>query len=84
MNHNEKIRSKILGPQHKDIKYLMQDHIGIVISKGLADTFENRPKNPIEHFAKWLLNYRQTQRRIEQVSRYHFMKLHPYSFPLQP
>jgi hypothetical protein len=29
-----------MGPQHADIKYLMQDDIGAVISKGLAATFE--------------------------------------------
>jgi len=46
----------------------MQDNIGVVISKGLADTFEKKPKNPIEHFAKWLLNFRQAQREADNVS----------------
>ena len=64
----DKIRSDLMGPQHADIKYLKQDNIGIVISKGLTATYEQRPKNPIEFFAKWLLNYRQTQREAESVS----------------
>lgn len=28
---------------------------------GLADTVEAKPKNPIEFFAKWLLNYKKQQ-----------------------
>ena len=51
-----------MGTQHKDIKYLMQDDIGAVISKGLSETYEKRPKNPVEFFAKWLLNYKKTQK----------------------
>lgn len=65
----DKIRSDIMGPQHEDIKYLKSDNIGVVISKGLSETFEKHPKNPIEFFAKWLLNYRQTERAAEQVSK---------------
>lgn len=57
-----------MGPQHPDIKYLMQEDIGVVISKGLAQTYETRPKNPIEFFGKWLLNYRKTQKKILGVS----------------
>lgn len=56
----DKIRSEIMGPTHPDIKYLMQDQIGACIAKGLAVTYESNPKNPIEFFAKWLLNHRQT------------------------
>jgi hypothetical protein len=40
-------RQKILGPEHPDIKYLKQDDIGMVLSKGLAETYEVKPKNPI-------------------------------------
>lgn len=65
---NNKIRSQIMGEQHADIKYLMQDEIGVVISKGLASTYETKPKNPIEFFAKWLLNHRDTEREAQKVS----------------
>ena len=54
------MRSKIMGKQHDDIKYLMKDDIGGILSKGLAETYEKRPTNPIEYFAKWLLNYQKT------------------------
>jgi hypothetical protein len=56
-----------MGEQHTDIKYLMQDEIGVVISKGLASTYETKPKNPIEFFAKWLLNHRDTEREAQKV-----------------
>lgn len=49
-----------MGPTHEDIKYLQKDEIGGVIAKGLAATYEARPKNPIEYFAKWLLNSNKT------------------------
>lgn len=52
------VRNKIMGKQHPDIKYLMNEEIGGVICQGLADTVEAKPKNPIEFLAKWLLNYR--------------------------
>jgi len=55
-----KIRAEIMGPTHPDIKYLMHDDIGAVIAKGLGETFQRNPKNPIEYFGKWLLNYKKT------------------------
>jgi hypothetical protein len=66
----DQIRNGIMGPQHADITYLQQDHIGAVVSKGLAATFEEMPKNPIEYFARWLLNHRQTEGKAEEVSYY--------------
>lgn len=57
-----------MGQEHADIKYLKQDDIGAVISKGLAATYENRPKNPVEYFAKWLLNHRKTVKEAQNVS----------------
>ena len=65
---SQKIRNDIMGPQHSDIKYLMQDDIGVVISKGLSATYETKPKNPIEYFAKWLLNHRKTEKEAQAVS----------------
>ena len=54
---SNKQRMAIMGPAHKDIKYLQTDDIGGVISKGLADTYSAYPANPVEYFGKWLLNY---------------------------
>ena len=59
---SNKVRMNIMGQQHEDIKYLMQDEIGAVIAKGLADTFSANPQNPIEYFGKWLMNYRKIQK----------------------
>lgn len=64
----DQIRNKIMGPQHLDITYLQQDGIGGTISKGLAETYETKPKNPIEFFAKWLLNYNKTEIIADKVS----------------
>jgi len=38
-----------------DAAYLKQDEIGLVIAKGMAVTYKAQPKNPIDFFAKWLL-----------------------------
>ena len=43
--------------EHPDIKYLKQDPIGKVLSKGLAVLYREQPQFPIEYLAKWLLNY---------------------------
>lgn len=40
---------------HPDALYLKQAEIGGVIAKGMAVTFKANPKNPIDFFAKWLL-----------------------------
>ena len=64
----DQIRANIMGPQHPDITYLQQDNIGAVIAKGLAATYEIRPKNPIEYFAKYLLNYKDTEELAQKVS----------------
>ena len=34
----------------------------MVISKGLAQTCKEKPRNPIEFFAKWLLKYNTVQK----------------------
>ena len=62
------MRNTIMGKRHEDISYLMGDEIGGVICMGLADTVEAKPKNPVEFFAKWLLNYRMQQRATDEVS----------------
>jgi hypothetical protein len=52
--------TSLLDKEHPDITYLKQDDIGLVLSKGLAETYRVRPKNPVDFFAKWLLNYSKT------------------------
>jgi len=60
MRSNAEVRRSILGERHQDINYLMNDQIGAVISKGLASTYEHKPKNPVDYFARWLLNHQKT------------------------
>ena len=50
----------LLDKEHPDVTYLKKDDIGLVLSKGLSETFKLRPANPIEFFAKWLLNHSKT------------------------
>ena len=54
--------ASVLDKEHPDITYLKQDDIGLVFSKGLSETYKVRPRNPVEFFAKWLLNYSKTQK----------------------
>lgn len=35
--------------------YIQQDKIGLVIAKGLSVVYKERPQNPVEFFAHWLL-----------------------------
>lgn len=37
----------------------------MVISKGLATTVREQPRNPIEYFANWLIQYNQVQKRAK-------------------
>ena len=54
--------ASVLDKEHPDITYLKQEDIGLVLSKGLSETYKVRPRNPVEFFAKWLLNYSKTQK----------------------
>lgn len=49
------------------MKFLKSDEVGKVICRGLAETYKNKPKFPIDYFAKWLLNYSRQQEAIENV-----------------
>lgn len=45
------------GPKlHPDAEYLLRPDIADILSKGLAELYERRPKNPVEYLALWLLN----------------------------
>lgn len=44
---------------HPDADYLKGDDIGMVIAKAMAVTYRADPANPIDFFAKWLLNHSQ-------------------------
>ena len=52
----------------KDAEYLKSDEIGLVIAKAMAVTYKAQPANPIDFFAKWLLQQSKvakTQQELE-------------------
>ncbi len=53
--------------EHPDITYLKQDGIGLVLSRGLMQTYLSKPSNPVEFFSKLLLNHSKTQKRANAV-----------------
>ena len=63
-------RHHLLEKEHPDITYLKQDEIGLVIAKALNETYQRQPNNPIEFFAKWLLNHSKTSKKAHVVSFY--------------
>jgi len=56
----------LLGREHPDIKYLRQDKISLVLSKALSETYLEQPNDPIQFFAKYLLNHVNQQKIAEQ------------------
>lgn len=54
--------------EHPDITYLKKDDIGLVLAKALNETYQVQPKNPVEFFAKWLLNHSRTARLAQEVT----------------
>ena len=39
------------------IDYIKNNDIGMILSKGLASVYEEKPEKPIDFLAKWLLTY---------------------------
>lgn len=56
------VRQQLLESEHEETKYLKKEDIGLVISKGLAETYRTQPQKPIEFFAKWLIHYSKIQK----------------------
>ena len=44
----------------------MQDKIGLVIAKGLSVVYKEKPENPVDFFAKWLLQQSSIKKREQQ------------------
>ena len=51
-----------LQTEHPTVGYWKKEEISMVISKGLAQTCKEKPRNPVEFFAKWLLKYNTVQK----------------------
>ena len=54
-----------LDHPHPDIQYLIE-HVQPIIARGLADTYEAQPINPVQFLGKWLKNYVE-QEQIDQL-----------------
>ena len=50
-----------------DVSFIKNDKVGKVLCRGLAQTYKNKPKFPVDFFAKWLLNYCDEQKSIDEV-----------------
>jgi hypothetical protein len=59
------IDDKRLDKPHTDINYLIRE-VGDVIARGLAETYEARPIDPVEFMGKWLKNYDEQQQVDKQ------------------
>lgn len=44
----------------------MQNHIGDVIAKGLATVYKEKPTNPVDFFAKWLLMQSEIKKKDQE------------------
>lgn len=58
----------LLGKEHPNISYLRQEHISMVLSKALTETYVEKPNDPIQFFAKYLLNHVKQQEVEDMVS----------------
>jgi len=54
--------------EHPDVTYASREDISLILSKGLAVTVRDKPRNPIEYFSNWLLEYDHVQKRAKEAS----------------
>ena len=47
--------------EHLDVTFYKREDISLILSKGLAVTVREKPRNPIEYFSNWLLEYNNVQ-----------------------
>jgi hypothetical protein len=53
--------------ENPDIAYIKRDDIGVVIAKGLANTYKAQPDNPVDYLAKWLLNFSNVKNEANNI-----------------
>ena len=63
----------VLEREHGDITYLKQDEIGLVLSKALSETYKAQPNDPVDFFAKFLLNHTRTAKLAREVGNGHLI-----------
>ena len=52
--------------EHPDVSYYKREDISLILSKGLSVTVREKPRNPIEYFSNWLLEYSQVQKKAKE------------------
>ncbi|MDR3582063.1 MAG: hypothetical protein P4L67_02190 [Candidatus Pacebacteria bacterium] len=52
---------------HPDVTYLLDPRVTDVIGQGLATLCEERPNNPVDYLAKWLLKHSYSENERAQV-----------------
>jgi hypothetical protein len=50
---------------HPDADYIIHGAVGDVIAKGLSVLYKKKPSNPVDFFAKWLLNEAQLRKDMK-------------------
>lgn len=64
VHKDAKTTTESVAHEHPDAAYIKRDDIGVVIAKGLAVMYRQKPKNPVDFLAKWLLNYAQVEKAV--------------------
>jgi len=59
---------KLLSQEHRDVTYLKQEHISIVIARALEQTYSEQPIDPVSYFSKILLNHCNVESIATKVS----------------
>jgi hypothetical protein len=54
----------LLGREDADITYLKRENISNVLSKALSETYRQQPNDPVQFFAKFLLNHNKTREMV--------------------
>jgi len=58
---------KNIQGEHPEMDYYKRDDISLVLSKGLAVTCRQKPRNPIEFFGNWLNEYAEVQKKAKAL-----------------
>ena len=61
-----KLQRYAAQPEHEDVTFLKQDQIGGILSKGLAELYQQQPAHPIHFLGNWLLNFAATEKNKAQ------------------
>ena len=58
----------LLSKEHGEVSYLKQEHISLVLSRALAETYKHQPNDPVQFFSQFLLHHCNVQQMHNEVS----------------